>query len=172
MIFQRLIIATAVACLVHDKEAHGFVRAPHLATASSRHGAVNGRSSSAMGASEIAMPEALEEFGVDEDLWKTFPLGAHKDISRFCRTGHEDLAKNRIATMKEILEFVEGDGAWEEAKWQKGVIAWEKLQLDVREAEVARIKAEKKAKREAVQAKKKAEAEAAAAAAGEGDEFQ
>eukprot|EP00548_Thalassiothrix_antarctica_P007863 CAMPEP_0194136884 /NCGR_PEP_ID=MMETSP0152-20130528/6833_1 /TAXON_ID=1049557 /ORGANISM="Thalassiothrix antarctica, Strain L6-D1" /LENGTH=143 /DNA_ID=CAMNT_0038833687 /DNA_START=236 /DNA_END=667 /DNA_ORIENTATION=- len=107
------------------------------------------------------MPEQLSDWGCDKALWDAVPHGAKRDLRRYLRTGKEDLARNRMATMREIGTFVKAEpGAiWEGKTWHKGVMEWEADNLAAIEAENARIKAEKKAGR-AAKAKAQKEAKA------------
>jgi len=135
----RLLVATA--CIVHS--IHSF--APYA-----RH-IVHSHSAIIPGLAAFAMPEELSEWGCDTKLWDGMPPGSHRDLERFVRNGLEELARNRIATLREIVEFVD-DGAgtvWEQVTWDKAVKAWETLQAEKSAAELARVKAEKKAKNKA-----------------------
>lgn len=154
----RLLVA--IACLVHPT--HSFVPL-HLG-----HSAVHTRSS-AFVTTVVAygMPERLSEWGCDSTLWDGMPPGSHMDLERYVLTEKEELAKNRIATLRDIISFVERvDGVepgavWEQVKWDKGVRAWETDAMEKSVAEAARAKAEKKEKakaaREAAEAAKVAQ---------------
>eukprot|EP00592_Proboscia_alata_P003672 CAMPEP_0194378480 /NCGR_PEP_ID=MMETSP0174-20130528/35495_1 /TAXON_ID=216777 /ORGANISM="Proboscia alata, Strain PI-D3" /LENGTH=112 /DNA_ID=CAMNT_0039160521 /DNA_START=160 /DNA_END=498 /DNA_ORIENTATION=- len=104
------------------------------------------------------MPEQLAEWGCDATLWDSLPLGARRDLERFANSGSEDLARCRILTMKEVVQYNAEPGAvWEQAAWDKSVLGWEQNRAELAAAELARVKAEKKAaakaKREATAAK-------------------
>ena len=115
-----------------------------------------------------AVPEELVAWGCDAALWNRMPAGCHRDLRRFARDSIEDLARNRIATMREISGIAHGiepSAMWERATWDKAVAVWEKE--EERKAIKAKdaAKAAKKAAREAAKAAEAAEAEAAAAVA-------
>mmetsp|Transcript_21813 Transcript_21813/g.25978 ORF Transcript_21813/g.25978 Transcript_21813/m.25978 type:complete len:154 (-) Transcript_21813:394-855(-) len=144
----RLLVATAY--LVHS--IHSF--APYA-----RH-IVHSHSAIIPVVTTYAMPEQLSEWGCDATLWDGMPPGSHRDLERYVREGLEELARNRIATMREIVVFVDDDpgSAWEQVTWDKAVQAWETLEAEKSAAELAKAKAEKKAKakadREAAEAAK------------------
>jgi len=108
------------------------------------------------------MPEELGEF-CDTELWDMFPPGAHRDLKRFSLTGKEELSRDRIATMREILQFVDTEPGikWEESTWNKGVTAWEIDNAEKIEVEAIKAKAEKKAKSKKAREAKEAAKEAA-----------
>ena len=114
-----------------------------------------------------AMPEQLADWGCDAALWEALPKGCKRDLERYARDGVEDLARNRVATMREVLAFVDApDGAaWEKESWDSGVAAWEAEETRKVEEAKAAAKAAAKEKRLAAAAAKKAAAEAAEAAA-------
>merc|ERR1719506_1174536 len=109
-------------------------------------------------------PEGLAAWGCDDMLWAQMPLGAKRELTRFARDGKEELARNRLQTMREVVGFVDAadDAPWEKGPWDTAVIAWE--------ADQARQEAEAKAAAKAAKAaaaKAKREAAAAAKAAAE-----
>jgi len=108
------------------------------------------------------MPVELAEF-CDTELWDMLPLGSHRDLKRFALTGKEELSRDRIATMREILQFVgtEPGAKWEESAWNKGVTAWEIDNAEKIEIEEIKAKAEKKAKSKKAREAKEAAKEAA-----------
>ena len=63
----------------------------------------------------------------DELLWTQIPPGAKRDLTRFARDGVEDLARNRLQTMREVVAFVDAadDAPWEKGPWGTAVITWE-----------------------------------------------
>ena len=140
--------ACVVALLV--AHAHAFIPARHLA-----------RQKSTLVAS---MPDGLEAWGCDDLLWSQIPPGAKRDLTRFARDGVEDLARNRLQTMREVVSFVDAadDAPWEKGPWDTAVITWEADQAHQEAEAKARAKAEK-----AAAAKAKREAAAAAKAAAE-----
>ena len=174
MIFQRLIfiIATA-ACLVYEKRAHSFI---------TRSGSNNVRATNDRGtllalaaaAEAMEMPEALPDMGCDIELWNKMPPGAQRDLGRFCRTGKDDLARNRVETMKDILPFVKTpeDGLWEMKAWEKGVSAWEANEEAEREAAIAKAKAERRERAKAAATAREAESKAKAEAAAQAEEIE
>ena len=110
------------------------------------------------------MPDGLEAWGCDDLLWTQIPPGAKRDLTRFARDGVEDLARNRLQTMREVVSFVDAadDAPWEKGPWDTAVITWEADQAHQEAEAKARAKAEK-----AAAAKAKREAAAAAKAAAE-----
>ena len=110
------------------------------------------------------MPEGLAAWGCDDLLWSQIPPGAKRDLTRFARDGVEDLARNRLQTMREVVSFVDAadDAPWEKGPWDTAVITWEADQAHQEAEAKARAKAEK-----AAAAKAKREAAAAAKAAAE-----
>ena len=54
-----------------------------------------------------SMPDGLEAWGCDDLLWTQIPPGAKRDLTRFARDGVEDLARNRLQTMREVVAFVD-----------------------------------------------------------------
>lgn len=174
MIFQRLILIIATAaCLVYDKRAHSFI---------TRSGSNNVRTTNDRGtllalaaaAEATAMPQALTEMGYDLELWNKMPPGAQRDLGRFCRTGKDDLARNRVETMKDILPFVKTpeDGLWEVKAWEKGVSAWEANEEAERDAVIAKAKAERRERAKAAAAAREAESKAKAEAAAQAEEIE
>ena len=111
-----------------------------------------------------SMPDGLEAWGCDDLLWTQIPPGAKRDLTRFARDGVEDLARNRLQTMREVVSFVDAadDAPWEKGPWDTAVITWEADQAHQEAEAKARAKAEK-----AAAAKAKREAAAAAKAAAE-----
>ena len=111
-----------------------------------------------------SMPDGLEAWGCDDLLWSQIPPGAKRDLTRFARDGVEDLARNRLQTMREVVSFVDAadDAPWEKGPWDTAVITWEADQAHQEAEAKARAKAEK-----AAAAKAKREAAAAAKAAAE-----
>ena len=107
-----------------------------------------------------SQPEKLlAEWGCDDALMVGIPMGAKRDLMRFATTGKEELAKNRIRTMKEIAEIagMAPGATWEKSSWDKGVSAWEA-------AEAERLALAKQAARRRGRRRRKAAREAAAAA--------
>ena len=107
-----------------------------------------------------SQPEKLlAEWGCDDALMVGIPMGAKRDLMRFATTGKEELAKNRIRTMKEIAEMagMAPGATWEKSSWDKGVSAWEA-------AEAERLALAKQAARRRGRRRRKAAREAAAAA--------
>ena len=92
------------------------------------------------------MPDQMAKWGCDATFWERIPKGARKDIRRYARDGKEDLARARIATMREIAAFA--DTLEPTATWSQAVSAWE-------EAEEARLAEEAKAAKAARMAKAK-----------------
>ena len=111
-----------------------------------------------------SMPDGLEAWGCDDLLWTQIPPGAKRDLTRFARDGVEDLARNRLQTMREVVSFVDAadDAPWEKGPWDTAVITWEADQAHQEAEAKAKAKAEK-----AAAAKAKREAAAAAKAAAE-----
>ena len=111
-----------------------------------------------------SMPDGLEAWGCDDLLWSQIPPGAKRDLTRFARDGVEDLARNRLQTMREVISFVDAadDAPWEKGPWDTAVITWEADQAHQEAEAKAKAKAEK-----AAAAKAKREAAAAAKAAAE-----
>ena len=74
-----------------------------------------------------SMPDGLEAWGCDDLLWTQIPPGAKRDLTRFARDGVEDLARNRLQTMREVVAFVDAadDAPWEKGPWDTAVITWE-----------------------------------------------
>ena len=112
------------------------------------------------------MPEQLAEWGCDVTLWSAMPPGACRDLARFAATNKEELAKQRLETMREIMtvsnfeQQVFTEDSW--PSWNKAVSTWEaKKAAD----EAAAKQAAKDAKKAAAKAKREAEAAAAEAAA-------
>ena len=109
------------------------------------------------------MPVKLAEWGCDELLWNSMPMGAHKDLTRFVCLDEEstdELAKNRIQTMKDILafHFMGGPGgAWDRMSWDNAMAAWSQEEADKRQRAKDAIKAERAAARAALRAAKEAE---------------
>ena len=101
------------------------------------------------------MPDQVAKWGCDATFWERIPKGARKDIRRYARDGKEDLARARIATMREIAAFA--DTLEPTATWSQAVSAWE-------EAEEARLAEEAKAAK-AAQASRRMERKAAEEAA-------
>ena len=149
---ERSIMHRTLACAVLLAHAHAFIPARHLA-----------RQKNTLVAS---MPDGLEAWGCDDVLWTQIPPGARRDLTRFARVGEEQLARNRLQTMREVISFVDAaaDAPWEKAPWDTAVITWEADQAHQEAEAKAAAKAEKaaaaKAKREAA-AGAKAAAEAA-----------
>ena len=110
-----------------------------------------------------SMPDGLEAWGCDDVLWTQIPPGARRDLTRFARVGEEQLARNRLQTMREVISFVDAaaDAPWEKAPWDTAVITWE---ADQAHQEAERKAAEKAAKAAAAKAKREAAAAAKAAA--------
>ena len=110
-----------------------------------------------------SMPDGLEAWGCDDVLWTQIPPGAKRDLTRFARDGVEDLARNRLQTMREVISFVDAadDAPWEKGPWDTAVITWE---ADQAHQEAERKAAEKAAKAAAAKAKREAAAAAKAAA--------
>ena len=73
------------------------------------------------------MPGGLEAWGCDDLLWTQIPPGARRDLTRFARDGEEQLARNRLQTMREVISFVDAadDAPWEKGPWDTAVITWE-----------------------------------------------
>lgn len=144
----RLFLATA--CLVHST--HSFV-SPHLT-----HNVHTRRSAFTVVA---GMPDGLAEWGCDATLWDGMPPGSRRDLERFVATDKEEMARNRIETMRRIVEYGEPGAIWEQAQWDKTVAVWEETEAE--EREIAKKKA-KEVKMAAIRAKSKAAKEAADAA--------
>ena len=91
------------------------------------------------------------------------PARRERDLTRFARDGVEDLARNRLQTMREVISFVDAadDAPWEKGPWDTAVITWE---ADQAHQEAERKAAEKAAKAAAAKAKREAAAAAKAAA--------
>ena len=72
------------------------------------------------------MPDGLEAWGCDDLLWTQIPPGAKRDLTRFARDGVEELARNRLQTMREVISFVDAadDAPWEKGPWDTAVITW------------------------------------------------
>eukprot|EP00966_Prymnesium_polylepis_P173643 4016622-Prymnesium_polylepis.5 len=74
----------------------------------------------------MSVPEQLVDLGCDAAFWDVLPKGGVAgaricSAKRFVREGKEEMARNRIATMREIAQLVE-DGtepgnseAWRQA---------------------------------------------------------
>ena len=141
---ERSILHRTLACAVLLAHAHAFIPARHLA-----------RQKNTLVAS---MPDGLEAWGCDDVLWTQIPPGARRDLTRFARVGEEQLARNRLQTMREVISFVDAaaDAPWEKAPWDTAVITWE--------ADQAHQEAERKAAEKAAKAKREAAAAAKAAA--------
>ena len=112
------------------------------------------------------VPPELESWcGCDEAAWQSFPPGARRDLLRFAKNGNDQLASFRVATMREVLDFVYSDGGgapgepWEKEKWDKGVAAWEARNAAIVAAEKEKAKQEKKRKAAEARAAKEAAAE-------------
>eukprot|EP00587_Corethron_hystrix_P011770 CAMPEP_0113323072 /NCGR_PEP_ID=MMETSP0010_2-20120614/16040_1 /TAXON_ID=216773 ORGANISM="Corethron hystrix, Strain 308" /NCGR_SAMPLE_ID=MMETSP0010_2 /ASSEMBLY_ACC=CAM_ASM_000155 /LENGTH=116 /DNA_ID=CAMNT_0000181807 /DNA_START=104 /DNA_END=454 /DNA_ORIENTATION=+ /assembly_acc=CAM_ASM_000155 len=107
------------------------------------------------------MPEQMSELGCDNVLWDSIPMGAQRDIKRFLGTGKEDLARRRIATMKEILQFADEppNGTFDRAKWDQTMSSWEANETKKLEMAKAKAKAERMGKAKAKAAREAAEAE-------------
>ena len=146
---ERSIMHRTLACAVLLAHAHAFIPARHLA-----------RQKNTLVAS---MPDGLEAWGCDDLLWTQIPPGARRDLTRFARDGEEQLARNRLQTMREVISFVDAaaDAPWEKAPWDTAVITWE---ADQAHQEAERKAAEKAAKAAAAKAKREAAAAAKAAA--------
>ena len=146
---ERSIMHRTLACAVLLAHAHAFIPARHLA-----------RQKNTLVAS---MPDGLEAWGCDDVLWTQIPPGARRDLTRFARVGEEQLARNRLQTMREVISFVDAaaDAPWEKAPWDTAVITWE---ADQAHQEAERKAAEKAAKAAAAKAKREAAAAAKAAA--------
>jgi len=103
------------------------------------------------------MPEQLAILGCDAALWDFMPPGTHRDLNRFVRTGEEEMARRRIATSREIVQFSEGSGV----TWDQAVRVWEANNAEVVAAAKVQAKADMiaraKAKREAEEAEKNAQ---------------
>ena len=140
-----------LACAVLLAHAHAFMPARHL-------------SRPRLAPVVASMPDGLEAWGCDDLLWTQIPPGARRDLTRFARDGVEDLARNRLQTMREVVGFVDAadDAPWEKGPWDTAVITWEADQAHQEAEAKARAKAEK-----AAAAKAKREAAAAAKAAAE-----
>ena len=106
-------------------------------------------------------PAALLEYGCDDALWASIPPGAVRDLSRYARDGQDEMMRQRIVTMREVMEFSDAaPGAFDRSSWDRAVQSWE--------AEEARKEAEEKAVLKAAKgaaAKAMREAKAAAEAA-------
>ena len=102
-----------LVCAVLLAHAHAFIPARHLA-----------RQKNTLVAS---MPDGLEAWGCDDLLWTQIPPGARRDLTRFARDGEEQLARNRLQTMREVISFVDAadDAPWEKGPWDTAVITWE-----------------------------------------------
>ena len=146
---ERSIMHRTLACAVLLAHAHAFIPARHLA-----------RQKNTLVAS---MPDGLEAWGCDDLLWTQIPPGAQRDLTRFARDGEEQLARNRLQTMREVIGFVDAadDAPWEKGPWDTAVITWE---ADQAHQEAERKAAEKAAKAAAAKAKREAAAAAKAAA--------
>ena len=111
-----------------------------------------------------------------KQLWTQIPPGACPgcggDLTRQAgakrdgpgaRSMVEDLARNRLQTMREVISFVDAadDAPWEKGPWDTAVITWE---ADQAHQEAERKAAEKAAKAAAAKAKREAAAAAKAAA--------
>ena len=161
---NKNLLASIAACVcLLAQDSHAFVALPPQTKAPTAQHAQPVLLLRAL-PTEMTMPEALTEMGCDEDLWKKMPHGAHKDLTRFVRTGADTLAQNRVNTLKEILTFVEtpADGIWEQTAWEAGVLKWEENEEHERQEAKRKAKEERMAKAAA-----KREAEAAAKAAAE-----
>ena len=105
--------------------------------------------------------QVLAGWGCDAAFMVGLPFGARKDLTRFATTGNEEMAKNRIATMKEVAAIaykgMEPGTVWEKEAWDTAVLTWET-------AEAAKLADAIAAEKEAKKAKAKAAREAAAAA--------
>ena len=126
-----------------------------------------------------SMPEELADWaGCDDTTWEEFPPGGRKDLLRFVKHGKQELATNRIATLKEILQFVHDKGTggpgdpWEVDNWETGMSAWEANNVLLKEQEKQRIKKERAEKRRIAAAKKAAEKAAKEAVAKEDEACQ
>ena len=90
------------------------------------------------------------------------------DLERYALTGKEELARNRMSTMRDIRAFMdEPDAEWEKGVWDKAVRGWEKDNRDKQAEAKAASKADRanaaaSAKREAEKAASKAKREAEA----------
>ena len=137
-----------LACAVLLAHAHAFIPARHLARQNTL---------------VASMPDGLEAWGCDDLLWTQIPPGAQRDLTPFARDGEEQLARNRLQTMREVIGFVDAadDAPWEKGPWDTAVITWE---ADQAHQEAERKAAEKAAKAAAAKAKREAAAAAKAAA--------
>jgi len=114
------------------------------------------------------MPPPLSEWGCDAALWKRLPLGACRDLTRFAGSGEEELARRRLATMREILEMSkEPSGTWQKETWDEAVATWEAAKAAEAAAAAAAAKEAKKAAAKAAREAAAAADQAAAAAAEE-----
>ena len=147
---ERSIMHRILACAVLLAHAHAFMPARHL-------------SRPRLAPVVASMPDGLEAWGCDDVLWTQIPPGARRDLTRFARVGEEQLARNRLQTMREVISFVDAaaDAPWEKAPWDTAVITWE---ADQAHQEAERKAAEKAAKAAAAKAKREAAAAAKAAA--------
>ena len=97
-----------------------------------------------------AMPGCLAQWAsCDEKLWSVMPPGARRDLTRFARDGKDDLARRRIATIREIAELaydLDADAVWDRKAWEQAVTAWEAAVAAAAAAEAAAAKAAKAAK--------------------------
>merc|ERR1711865_903615 len=127
---------------------------------------------------QLQMPDTMVDLGCDPAVWHRFPPGAKKDINRFLRTGKQELAQNRVASIQEILTYVlpspekktkqqntitEDDATttttmtFDLDAWEKGVAAWEFFRKAERDHVLAQKKEAQLQKTLAIAAEMKAE---------------
>ena len=169
-----------VSCLGFSEHRGGGVDSFLLNTGSKEHGSVG----LFVTAAQLQMPDTIGDLGCDPAVWPQFPPGAKKDINRFLRTGKQELAQQRVASIQEILTYVlpspatttkqqntitEDDDDKDDAMtttttptfdldaWEKGVAAWEFFRKAERDHVLAQKKEAQRQKTLAIAAEMKAE---------------
>ena len=165
-----------VSCLGFSEHRGGGVDSFLLNTGSKEHGSVG----LFVTAAQLQMPDTIGDLGCDPAVWPQFPPGAKKDINRFLRTGKQELAQQRVASIQEILTYVlpspetktkqqnlstEDNDAmtttttptFDLDAWEKGVAAWEFFRKAERDHVLAQKKEAQRQKTLAIAAEMKAE---------------
>jgi len=161
----------------------GFVDSFMLTTGSKEHRGGGRSVGLSVTSAQLQMPDTIIDLGCDPAVWQRFPPGAKKDINRFLRTGKQELAQNRVASIQEILTYVlpspetktkqqntitdddDKDNAmtttttttFDLDAWEKGVAAWEFFRKAERDHVLAQKKEAQMKKTLAIAAEMKAE---------------
>ena len=169
-----------VSCLgFSEHRGDGGVDSFMLTTGSKEHRGGGRSVRLSVTSAQLQMPDTFVDLGCDPEVWPRFPPGAKKDINRFLRTGKQELAQNRVASIQEILTYVlpspetktkqqntitDDDDAttvttttFDLDAWEKGVAAWEFFRKAERDHVLAQKKEAQMKKTLAIAAEMKAE---------------